>query len=391
MPWSGTSIMDQKRFLIEDFLTGHFTITELAEQYLVSRPTVYKILKRFKRDGYPGLEEHSRAPHHIPHKTPAEVEQLILAERMERGFCGRKILRRLSLRHPDLKLPAISTADEIIKRNGLLHYTKKRRRPKPRRPIVRPQEPNDVWATDFKGEFLLGCRRKCYPLTISDLYSRYIIGIKALPSPCYEDTRAFFEYVFREYGLPKQILSDNGNPFAAAQALHRLSRLAIWWIKLGILPVLIQPGNPQQNGKHERMHKELKRKTTKPPAHSFGRQQKKIDAFIAEHNYEKPHDSLNDRFPDELYGPSSRKYPDKLLPPEYPVHFQVRKVSKNAGFKWKDQRVPIGTIFAGEAVGFDPVDDGLWHVYFYNQKIGYFDERKLRIMDSRGRYKRNLV
>ena len=391
MPWKESSTMDQKEFLIKDWLTGSYTITDLAAEYGVTRPTIYKVIQRFEEFGKRGFLELSRAPHTIPHKTPEKIEALIIEERHRKEYGGRKIVKILRKRYPRLRLPGISTANDILDRHGLLQKKRRRRRNRPTKPILNPQAPNDVWCTDYKGEFKMGSRIYCYPLTISDQYSRFLIGIKALTSPNLKDSKKYYIKVFKKYGLPLQILSDNGSPFAAASALGRLSRLSVWWIKQGIAPVLTQPGHPEQNGIHERMHRELKKKTTKPSAYNLSGQQRKFNEFIEEYNNVRPHESLNDDIPSSFYTSSEREYTDRIKGPEYPSHFEVRYVSKNGGMKWNNRHVGVSTCLETEYIGLDEFDDGMWKVYFYDRKIGYLDERKMRIFDNDGRYKRNLV
>lgn len=389
MPWGETTIMDSKVYVIRDYLTNNYSITQLAEMHNISRPTVYKYISLYKKHGWGCLEERSRAPHRIPHKTSEKIEKLIIQARKRRNRGARKIITKLRERYPNLDFPAVSTANDILKRNGLVSTKKRRKRIQPNKPILDPKQPNDTWTIDFKGEFWLGCKEKCYPLTLCDPYSRYILGIKALPSPNYEDTKKFLTKMFKEYGLPNQILSDNGTPFAAPQALGRLSRLAVWWITLGITPVLTQPGHPEQNARHERMHRELKKETAKPPANTFQGQQRKINEFVDDYNNERPHEGLNDKYPREFYERSKKEMPKKVEGPEYPSYYEVRLVSVNSGIRWKKKWVPVTTSLAGQYIGLDEVDDGVWRVHFYHLTLGYLDERKMRIMDYQRRYHRN--
>lgn len=391
MPWRKTSVMEQKRFLIKDYQSRRYSITELAEEYGVSRPTIYKHIRRFEENGFKGLEERSRAPHSIPHKTSPAIEKLIIAQRKRKARAGRKIIGILRRKYPHISFPAISTADAILKRNGLVEPRGRPRRVSPTKPITEITRENEQWAIDFKGEFRTGNKVWCYPLTVSDQHSRYLLGIKALGHPNFIDTKAFLTVLFKKYGLPYQILSDNGTPFAAPQALGRLSRISVWLIKLKILPVLTQPGHPEQNGRHERMHRELKKETAIQPGKTLIKQQTLFDEFVHDYNNERPHEALADHTPAEFYKKSNRELPDTIAGPEYPIHFEVRNVSVNGGFKWHDHWVGVSTCLGGENVGMEEIDDGLWQVYFYNFKLGYFDEKLLRIMDSLGRFKRNLV
>ena len=392
MSWKGTSIMEQKRCFIDEFNRRKLSISELCEDFGISRPTAHKAIKRFNENGYSGLKERSRAPHNIPHKTSTDITNQLLKVRLKHKYWGAgKILGWLALHYPNKKFPAPSTVNDILKRNGFILEKRRRRKNSSTKPFLRPKEPNDVWATDYKGEFRTKNGVYVYPLTITDQYSRFLIDVKGHNTISLVKSKECFTRAFNKYGLPFMILSDNGTPFGAGQSLARLTRLNAWWISLGITPVRIQPGHPEQNGKHERMHKELKKYTTKPPAYNMQGQQRKFNSFIEEYNIERPHDGIKGKTPDSLYRPSTREMPGKTPLSQYPYNFEVRRVSKNSGIKWKDKWVGVSTVLAGQDIGFEEVDDGFWNVFYYHIKIGYFDERKLRIRDFKGRDKRNNV
>ena len=249
------------------------------------------------------------------------------------------------------------------------------------------KESNTVWTADFKGQFKTLDGKYCYPLTIADGYSRYLFSCKGMLSPSYKPVKSVFKQLFEEYGLPKYIRTDNGNPFASI-ALGRLSRLSVWWIRLGILPELIEPGCPQQNGRHERMHRTLKCETTIPPGKNLSQQQIKFDAFISEYNHERPHESLDMKTPAEVYTYSPRPMPDKLPQIEYPAHFEVRRVSKNAGMRWYTNRFCVSNVLGGEYVGLEEVDNGIWNVYFGPVWLGRLHEKFMKIMDDKGYFYR---
>ncbi len=257
-------------------------------------------------------------------------------------------------------------------------------RPHPGRPLAEATAPNVIWTLDFKGHFRTQDGRYCYPLTVVDAFSRYLIGCRALVRPTGALTRPVLEHLLREYGLPARIRTDNGAPFAG-MALARLSTLAVWWIKLGILPELIEPGHPEQNPRHERLHRTLKAETTRPPAATCGAQQARFTRWRQFYNEQRPHEALRQRPPASVYWPSPRPFPTRLRTPEYPGHFEVRRVSRNGGIRWHHHRVPVSHTLLEEYIGFEAIDDGLWDVYFHHCRLGRFDERQGRIIDDRGR------
>ena len=288
--------MDERVQFIADYLAGAFTVTELCRRYAISRPTAYELIRRYQADGPNGLTPRSRRPHTHPQATAPELVQAIVAARRKHPHWGPvTIVNRLRLQAPDRAWPAASTAGSILKTHGLIEA--RRRRP----PTVAP---NAVWTIDFKGEFRTGDGVWCYPLTVMDGCSRYLLACRALAAPRTQPTRAVLEAVFREFGLPTRIRSDNGVPFAGPTTVARLSRLAVWWIRLGIIPERIQPGCPAQNGRHERMHRTLKRQTARPPAATRAAQQRRFGTFRREYNDERPHAALHALTPAMVYVPS---------------------------------------------------------------------------------------
>jgi transposase InsO family protein len=384
--------MDQKRLFIADYLTRSFSTLELCRRYGVSRPTGYKWLSRFVEHGFPGLEDRSRRPLSCPHQTESRLVQAILELRRRHPFWGPKKLRTiLGRRHPEVVWPARSTIAAILKRHGLIEKKRRRTYPgHPGKPETRMSEPNETWCADFKGEFKTRDGIYCYPLTISDGCSRYLLECRGLQTTSCEHSQPVFKRIFQEYGLPWAIRTDNGVPFAT-QAIGRLSRLSAWWIRLGIYPELIQPGRPQQNGRHERMHRTLKRETTRPPAATRRGQQRRFERFKQEYNNVRPHEALNQRTPASVYEPSRREYPSRLPPLEYPEHFEKRLVSRNGGYRWAGRRVPLSHLLAEQYVGLEEVDDGIWDVYFASVLLGQMDERTARVEDALGRRMRRSV
>ena len=251
-------------------------------------------------------------------------------------------------------------------------------------------KPNEIWTADFKGKFRTRDGLYCHPLTVADGFSRFLFACTALLAPSHHNSFPIFELLFREYGLPLIIRTDNGAPFATT-AIGRLSRLSVWWIRLGIYPELIEPGHPEQNPRHERMHRTLKHDTTRPPAADLEKQQRKFDAFRNFFNNERPHEALGQETPASVYHPSERAFPNRLPKIEYPAHYEVRRVSRNGGIRWHHHRVCVSHVLGEEYVGLEEIDDGLWEVYFGPLRLGRFDERDLRIEDDRGRQMRKNV
>lgn len=392
MPWSQTSPMDQRTQFIADFLRESLSITELCQLYDVSRKTGYKWIERYLRSGPAGLEERSRKPHRSPNATADEIVAGILdARRRHPSWGGKKLLTLVHKRHPNWDLPHRSTVCDILSRHGMVAKKRNRRRiGHPGKPTSQILAPNDVWSADYKGQFRTGNGIYCYPLTVTDGYSRYLLGCQGLNSTAVAEAKPVFTRLFKEYGLPKRIRTDNGVPFAT-NTLARLSSLSAWWVRLGILPELIEPGKPQQNGRHERMHRTLKAETTRPAAGSLAAQQRKFNAFQEEFNNERPHEALDMQTPAALYQPSTREMPEKLPPLEYPDRFELRYVSANGGIRWGRDWVNVSTVCIGEYVGLEEIDDGIWNVYFGPLKLGRLNERHMRIEDQYGRLKRKTV
>jgi transposase InsO family protein len=372
--------MDFKLRFVSDYLAQHYTsFRELCERYGISTRTGYKYVQRYDLEGVDGLKEHSRRPQNIPNKMPQEVEDAFVELRkkhMDRG--AKKLVVEYAKKYPSLIVPCVSTISNIISRNGLVSQQHKRRNRQqhPGRPHANVSTSNQLWAIDFKGQFKMRNGEYCYPLTLTDSYSRYLLTCKGLLSPNLEDTKKELIKVFKEYGLPQRIRSDNGAPFSAPLALGRLSRLSVWLIRLGIFPELIEPGKPQQNSRHERMHKDLKAKTTRPPGANLSSQQRMFNGFLADHNFDRPHEALGQVTPASLYTPSTIEFPSTLPQVYYPGHFEVRRVSRNCGIRWRHQWVRAGLPLAEQYIGFEEIGDGIYNVYFGFVLIGRFDERQ---------------
>jgi transposase InsO family protein len=382
--------MDQKTQFIADYLRQSQSITELCIHYGISRKTAYKWINRYQQNSVTGLEDRSRRPKSCPHQTePDIVEALLEVRRLHPTWGAKKLLKMLSRRDPDCNWPARSTVCDLLTRHGLVKKPRKRRHlSHPGKPSTIITAPNQVWCADFKGQFKTRDGLYCYPLTITDGFSRYLIGCQGLLTTECARAKPVFEKAFRDFGMPERIRTDNGVPFATV-SLARLSALSAWWIRLGILPELIEPGKPQQNGRHERMHRTLKAETTRPPAGNLRAQQRKFNAFRQEYNQVRPHEAIKLETPASLYEPSPRPYPEKLPALEYPAHFETRYVSHNGGIRWNSDWVNVSITCAGEYVGLEEIDNGIWNVYFGPVKLGRLIEEQMRIEDESGKLLRH--
>lgn len=380
MPWKETRVMDQKIQMISNWLSGEYSITELSRIHEVSRKTLYKWIERYEADQESGLRERGRRPLTMPRATPPELVAEILASKSQHEHWGsRKLLAWLRSHQPEKSWPAASTTSDILKRHGMVHARHKRHHTSPySAPFLKSNQPNEVWCADFKGQFRLGEGHLCYPLTLTDSYSRYLLGCWGLAHPAYLPTRSYFERAFREYGLPSAIRTDNGVPFASV-GLGGLSSLSMWFIKLGIHPERIEKGHPEQNGRHERMHRTLKAEAVSPPRKSMNEQQRAFDRFRAGYNNDRPHEALGQKPPASIYLRSRREYPGKLPEIEYPQSFSVRQVKANGCFKWQDRELYLSGALAGERIGLKAIDNGTWRIYFSFQPIGIMEEKNLSI------------
>jgi putative transposase len=396
MPWRQVDAMTERFQFIRDARQRLVTFTDLCALYGISRVTGYKWLHRAEQSGLDFLEELSRRPHSCPHATsPALTARLLEARRHHPSWGPRKLLallrRQDRRRGHELPWPARSTVAELLRRNGLTTPRRRRAvRGHPGRPLTPMTAPNVIWTADYKGQFKLGDGSYCFPLTVQDGFSRYLLGCRGLTSTTTTECRPVLERLFQEYGLPEILRTDNGVPFATG-ALGRLSQLSAWWIRLGIYPELIEPAHPEQNGRHERMHRTLKRAPARPPAPTRRRQQQRFDLFRDEYNAVRPHEALADATPASLYTGSPRPYPSTLPPLEYPPHFEVRLVSAKGGIRWLNGWVNVSHVLAGEHVGFEEIDDGEWDLYFGRMKLGRFHERLRRVEDVHGRLARKRV
>jgi putative transposase len=375
MPWQELSPVDVRMRFVTECRTGYWTMTDLCAEYGISRKTGYKWLDRYDASGPRGLHDQSRRPRHHPQATAATVIEALVALRMRHPRWGATKLLAVAARHnPDADWPSRSTVCARLKARGLIRPPRRRHHPAPG-PLPRaPRTVNEVWTTDFKGQFRTGDGVYCYPFTLRDGFSRFVLRCEGLIGPTYEATRRQCERAFAEYGLPQRIRSDNGTPFAGT-GLARLSRLNVWWIRLGILPERIAVGHPEQNGSHEQFHRILKAETTRPAAATRRAQQRRFDRFCTEYNVERPHEALANATPAMVYHPSPRPFPRRLPPMDYAPHLEVRPVYRNGCVWWRDRVVFLSNALIGEQVAFEEVDDGLWTVYLATVALARFDER----------------
>jgi transposase InsO family protein len=384
MPWMESTKMDEKLKFVARFLDGE-SISSLCREFGISRVTGHKIIDRYKESGMKAFTDRSRKPFRQANRLPFQVEKLIVQLKKEFPTWGApKIRDRIGTHYPEIALPAKSTVHAILDRNGLVDKKRVRRHPRLQgTPLSDLRTPNALWCTDYKGEFMLGNKKYCYPLTVTDYSTRFLICCEGLESTRESDAFNVFERLFEEYGLPENIRSDNGVPFACPNALYGLSSLSVWWLRLGIGIERIKPGHPQQNGRHERMHLTLKKATTKPPGMNMLQQQDKFEDFIQEFNYERPHQALEMKRPADLYQPSTRKY-EGLPDISYPFHDKTVTITSCGRICIEGKKIHLSTVFAGQDVGLKQVEDDVWLVSFMNYDLAYFDleSHKVQALDN---------
>ena len=376
MSWSRGTV-DERRRMITLWESGR-TPTELSRQFGVSRQTIYTFISRWREEGEAGLEDRSRRPHSSPRKTEASIEQALLTLKDQHPDYGPDKLVAL-LEDGGITLAA-PTARDILRRNGRVEARRGRtpRWSPTREPIVAVPGPGHTMTTDYKGQFRLGNHKYCYPLTIADPASRFVFAVEAMTINSGQLAKAVFERVFREWGLPDQIVSDNGAPFCVSQSIGGMSELGRWWMRLGIQHVRTQPGRPQQNGIHERMHRTLKHATTRPVEQTLEAQQKRFDAFMAEFNHVRPHQGLGQKRPASVVQRYRREFPERVPKIEYPTSFTTRRVRSNGYIKWRGEQVFVGEVLIGEPVGLVQLDDETWQLYFGNRHLAKWSDRKRR-------------
>jgi len=384
MPWKASSVMEERLRFVARLLDGE-AMTEVCREFGISRKTGYKIFDRYKEHGLEALSDRSRRPVRYANQLPHQLETLIVRLKSEKPHWGARKIRELLVRRldGDIKVPAKSTIHAVLDRHDLV---KRGGRPRHRArgtPLSQGVLPNDLWCADFKGEFKLGNGRYCYPLTVTDHASRFLLLCEALDSTREDPAITAFERLFRERGLPLAIRSDNGVPFASPNALFNLSKLSVWWLRLGIAIERIKPGHPQQNGRHERMHLTLKKEATRPPGLNSLQQQDRFDSFLHEFNEERPHEALNMKRPADLYTASTRSY-DGLPELTYPFHDRDVVVTNCGRLCLHRKKINISVVLAGQKLGIKEVDDGIWLVSFMHYDLGYFDleQKTLQPLDN---------
>jgi transposase InsO family protein len=384
MPWKERTVMDERiRFVIRQ--KDGESMASLCREFGISRKTGYKILDRYEECGWEGLTDRTRRPFRYANQLPEPVEAAIVAAKRDKPHWGaRKIRERLLRRLPHaVKVPACSTIHAILDRHGMVVRATRSRTRAEGTPLSAGSVPNELWCTDYKGEFQLTDKRYCYPLTVTDHASRYLLLCEALQSNREESAFTAFERLFRERGLPQAIRSDNGVPFASPNGLFNLSKLSVWWLRLGIRIERIKPGHPQQNGRHERMHRTLKQEATRPAGANLLQQQAKFDAFLEEFNNERPHEALAMKCPAEVYSPSLRPYTG-IPEPLYPFHDRTVMVTSCGRLCLYRKKINLSKSLAGQAVGVKEVDNGIWLVSFMEYDLGYIDleEKSLQPLDN---------
>jgi len=380
MPWNHTDRENERLKFVATVQEGLYKMSELCARFGISRQTGYTLLHRYEAEGVCGLQDRSRAPKHCPHRVPEEIQTLLLEARRAHPFWGPKtIVAYLKGKHPKVTMPAPSTVGDLFTRAGLVEPRPRRRNwSHPGKASIEVSEPNQLWSTDFKGQFRTGDGQICYPLTIADAHTRFLLACDGLSSTAHLPAQVVFERVFRTYGLPQMIRSDNGVPFSS-RAIAGLSRLSVWWTQIGIKHDRIEPSHPEQNGSHERMHRTLKKGTLLPPAPNGQVQQDRFDFFREEFDWERPHHALGMRTPGSLYTASTRELPERVPEPEYPGHCRVRRVRANGMVRFRDQEIFLSEVLMGLNVAFEEVDDGVWSIYFYDLLLARLDERTFKL------------
>jgi transposase InsO family protein len=384
MPWKECSVMDQRLRFVAKLLDGE-AMSDVCREFGISRKTGYKIFSRYKESGLEALSDRCRRPVRYANQLPPQIESLIVTCKREKPHWGARKIRELLVRRldQDLRIPAKSTIHAVLHRHGLVKGLGRPRHRATGTDLSAGVAPNDLWCADFKGEFKLGNGRYCYPLTVTDHASRYVLMCEALESTREGTAITAFEQLFLERGLPSAIRSDNGVPFASPNALFNLSKLAVWWLRLGIAIERIKPGRPQQNGRHERMHLTLQREATRPPGMNSLQQQARFDDFVREFNDERPHEALAMKTPAQIYAPSRRPYVG-LPDVSYPLHDREVVVTACGRICMYRKRINLSYVLAGQRVGIKEVDDGIWIVSFMHYDLGYIDleQKTLQPLDN---------
>jgi transposase InsO family protein len=384
MPWKECSVMDERLRFVARLLDGE-AMSDVCREFGVSRKTGYKVFDRYKEHGLEALTDRSRRPVRYANQLPSQIESLIVTFKRDKPHWGGRKIRELLVRKldGDIRVPANSTIHAVLHRHGLVKALRRPRHRAQGTELSAGLAANELWCADFKGEFKLGDGRYCYPLTVTDHASRFVLLCEALESTREDLTITAFEQLFRQRGLPQAIRSDNGVPFASPNGLFNLSKLSVWWLRLGIAIERIKPGHPQQNGRHERMHLTLKKETTRPPGGNCLQQQARFDAFVSEFNAERPHEALAMKCPANVYSASPRPY---IGLPEltYPLHDRDLLVTACGRICMHRKRINVSTVLAGQRLGIKEVDDAIWLVSFMSYDLGFIDleQKTLQPLDN---------
>jgi len=384
MPWKECTVIDERLRFVARVLDGE-PMSEVCRAFGVSRKTGYKIFNRYKDHGLEGLTDRSRRPVRYANQLPEPLERRIVELKRDKPHWGARKIRELLVRRlpGDVRIPAKSTVHAVLHRHGLVKPKGRPRAKAAGTALSAGAAPNDLWCADFKGEFKLGHGRYCYPLTVTDHASRFVLLCEAMESTREDTAVTAFKQLFEDRGLPAAIRSDNGVPFASPNGLYNLSKLSVWWLRLGVDIERIRPGRPQQNGRHERMHLTLKKETTRPPGMNSLQQQARFDAFLDEFNIERPHEALAMKTPAEVYTASERPY--RGLPELcYPFHDRELLVTACGRLCLHRKKINISTVLAGQRLGIKEVDEGIWLVSFMAYDLGYIDleQRTLQTIDN---------
>jgi transposase InsO family protein len=383
MPWKVTDVVEQRTRFVLEYDSGEYTMAELCRIYEIARKTGYEWLGRYQQLGLEGLQDRCYGAGSHPNQIDAKLEAQIVQLKYRRPSWGAKKLRGyLVSKQGAVKWPVVSTFGEVLRRHGLSAPQRKRfKTPVYNKPFEKVEEANQVWCADFKGWFLTLRGERIDPLTVSDAHSRYLLRCRSVEKTDTEHVQAIFAAAFREYGMPDTMRTDNGAPFAS-RAVAGISRLSLYWMKLGIRPERIKPGHPEQNGRHERMHRTLKAETAKPPAASRAAQQRAFDRFRQQYNEERPHEALGQKTPASCYQRSPRLYPDRIPEPEYGSHMKVKRVYPDGSFFWKGTQIFISKCLGGERIGMEPIDDRYWAVHFSTFPLAQFDSYALKLQPT---------
>jgi len=393
MPWKETTTMEQKIEFICEWRTGKYTITELCKNFEISRPTAYKFINRFEKQGFEGLKEKSRTPKKHPNATEENIVKGILKLKKKHPRWGAKKIKKLLFNDfTENEIPSVVTVHNILKRHGLVCPQKRLRRVKPVYPIFDPKQCNEVWSADYKGKFLMGNKIYCHPLTIADSKSRFLFTAKGHYHETLKLAKAEFTKVFRKFGIPKQLHTDNGSPFGSVRAIQRFTQLSYWFIELGITPVFSDPAHPEQNGRHERMHRDLKAACAKPAAYDLKAQQRRLNHFVKEYNHIRPHEALAMETPASMHDFSTRPFLEKIPHFDYNSNMKILKVTQNGAMRWKSYYwVYLTAALKGKYVGIEDIGNGIWKVFYRNVFLGFFNENELRTKQKSIRLETNLV